>query len=173
MVNAVLFNNPSNWYTPTMHEVRLLGPATADATGYSKFASYNFPTYFIRHLNFTTVRIDPTVSPVLDSQFRVEPGLAGSSSVSLESINFPGYFLKRNASNQIVLQQYDGTTAFNQDATFNIVSGWADNTKISFQSYSQPTLYIRHYNYILRLDPITAGSSATDKSDATFNRTNF
>ncbi|KJD47417.1 hypothetical protein QD47_00195 [Paenibacillus terrae] len=25
LVNAVLFNNPNNWYTPTVHEVRLLG----------------------------------------------------------------------------------------------------------------------------------------------------
>lgn len=172
LVNAVLFNNPTNWYTPTLYEVRLFGPSTADATGYSTFASYNFPTYFMRHSNFV-LRVDPNVSPVLDSEFRVVPGLASSASVSLESINFPGYFVRKNASNKIVLSQYDGTTAFNQDATFNIVSGWADSSKVSFQSYSAPTYYIRHYNYVLQLDVINASSSATTKSDATFTRTNY
>lgn len=172
LVNAVLFNNPTNWYTPTLYEVRLFGPSTADATGYSKFASYNYPTYFIRHANFT-LRIDPNVSPVLDSEFGVVPGLANTSSVSLESINFPGYFIRKNASNQIVLAQYDSTAAFNQDATFNLVAGWADSSKVSFQSYSAPTYYIRHYNYVLRVEVINASSTATDKSDATFTRTNY
>lgn len=26
LVNAVLWNNPNNWYTPTLYEVKLLGP---------------------------------------------------------------------------------------------------------------------------------------------------
>lgn len=172
MVNAVLFNNPSNWYTPTLHEVKLLGPSTADATGYSTFASYNFPTYSIRHSNFIA-RIDPSVSPAGDSQFRVVSGLASSSGVSLESVNYPGYFLKRNSSNKIVLEAFANTTDYKADATFLIAAGWADSSKVSFQSYSQPGYYIRHYNYVLQLDQITSSSAATTKSDATFTRTNF
>jgi hypothetical protein len=172
LVNAVLFNNPSNWYTPTVHEVRLFGPAIADATGYSRLESHNYANYYARHTNFTS-RIDTNVSPVLDSHFRIEPGLANSSNVSLESINFPGYYLRRNASNQLVLQQFDGTTAFNQDATFIITAGLADSAKISLQSYSQPGYYIRHYSYVLRLDALSSSSSATDKSDATFKRYNY
>lgn len=172
LVNAVLWNNPSNWYTPSLYEVRLYGPSTAEATGYSRFDSYNYPGYYIRHSNFIA-RIDQNVTPALDSQFRVVPGLASSSSVSLESINFPGYFLKRDSSNQLVLAQFDNTAAFNQDATFNIVTGWGNSSNISFQSYSQPTYYIRHYNFVLRLEVINASSSATVKSDATFTRYNF
>lgn len=172
LVNAVLWNNPSNWYTPTVHEVRLLGPSTADATGYSQFESHNYAGRYIRHSNFIT-RIDQNVSPVLDSQFRVVPGLAQSSSISFESMNYPGYYLKRNFSNQIILQQYEETSAFKGDATFNQVSGWADSTKASFESYSQPGYYIRHYNYILQLSAINASSAATLKSDATFSRYNY
>nr|WP_240489186.1 AbfB domain-containing protein [Cohnella thermotolerans] len=49
-------------------------------------------------------------------------------------------------------------------------AGWADSSKLSFQSYSRPGSYVRHYNYVLQLDKIDAASSATTKSDATFKR---
>ncbi|WP_244552143.1 MULTISPECIES: AbfB domain-containing protein [Paenibacillus] len=172
MVNAVLWNNPGNWYTPTLHEVKMLGPATPDATNYSRFSSFNYPDRYIRHSNFTA-RIDTNVSPVLDSQFRVVPGLASSTGISLESINFPGYFLKRNASNKIVLEAYTDTAAYKGDATFLSSPGWADSSKLSLQSYSQPGYYIRHYDYVLQLDAINASSSTTVKGDATFGRTDF
>ncbi|CAH1197073.1 hypothetical protein PAECIP111890_01116 [Paenibacillus sp. JJ-223] len=172
MVNAVLWNNPSNWYTPTLHEVKMLGPSTPDAVNYSRFNSQNYPDRTIRHADFAA-RIDANVSPELDSHFRVVPGLANSGSVSLESINYPGYFLKRNNSNKIVLEVYSDTAEYKGDATFLIRPGWADQTKVSFQSYSQPGSYIRHYNYVLQLDTVTASSSATLKSDATFARTDF
>ncbi|KOY14318.1 beta-xylosidase [Paenibacillus xylanivorans] len=172
MVNAVLWNNPGNWYTPTLHEVKMLGPATPDATNYSRFSSFNYPDRYIRHSNFTA-RIDANVSPVLDSQFRVVPGLASSTGISLESINFPGYFLKRNASNKIVLEAYTDTATYKGDATFLSSAGWADSSKVSLQSYSQPGYYIRHYDYVLQLDAINASSSATVKSDATFGRADF
>ncbi|WP_246318062.1 AbfB domain-containing protein [Paenibacillus taichungensis] len=172
MVNAVLWNNPGNWYTPTLHEVKMLGPATPDATNYSRFSSFNYPDRYIRHSNFTA-RIDANVSPVLDSQFRVVTGLASSTGISLESINFPGYFLKRNASNKILLEAYTDTATYKGDATFLSSAGWADSSKVSLQSYSQPGYYIRHYDYVLQLDAINASSSATVKSDATFGRADF
>ncbi|MGV2884980.1 AbfB domain-containing protein [Paenibacillus taichungensis] len=172
MVNAVLWNNPGNWYTPTLHEVKMLGPATPEATNYSRFSSFNYPDRYIRHSNFTA-RIDTNVSPVLDSQFRVVSGLASSTGISLESINFPGYFLKRNASNKIVLEAYTDTAIYKGDATFLGSPGWADSSKLSLQSYSQPGYYIRHYDYVLQLDAINASSSATVKGDATFGRTDF
>ncbi|WP_256222289.1 AbfB domain-containing protein [Paenibacillus sp. OK076] len=172
MVNAVLWNNPGNWYIPTLHEVKMLGPATPDATNYSRFSSFNYPDRYIRHSNFTA-RIDANVSPVLDSHFRVVPGLGSSTGTSLESINFPGYFLKRNASNKIVLEAYTDTATYKGDATFLSSPGWADSSKVSLQSYSQPGYYIRHYDYVLQLDAINASSSATVKGDATFGRSDF
>lgn len=172
LVNAVLFNNPNNWYTPTVHEIRLLGPATADATGYSRLESHNFSTRYVRHYNYAA-RIDENVSPTLDSQFRIVPGLASASGVSFESMNLPGYYLARNASNQIALQPFTGTAAFKGDATFNQVAGWADSAKASYESYSQPGNFIRHYNYVLQLSTVNAASAATLKSDATFKRYNY
>ncbi|WP_405157300.1 AbfB domain-containing protein [Paenibacillus sp. FSL K6-0108] len=172
MVNAVLWNNPGNWYTPTLHEVKMLGPATPDATNYSRFSSFNYPDRYIRHSNFTA-RIDTNVSPVLDSQFRVVPGLASSTGISLESINFPGYFLNCNTSNKIVLEAYTDTATYKGDATFLSSPGWADSSRVSLQSYSQPGYYIRHYDYVLQMDPISASSSATVKGDATLGRSDF
>jgi hypothetical protein len=61
-----------------------------------------------------------------------------------------------------------GAQHFRADATFSPVAGFADSSWTSFRSYSHPDRYIRHSNYVLRIDPITAGSSTTDKQDATF-----
>lgn len=172
MVNAVLWNNPGNWYTPTLHEVKLLGPAEPEFLTHSRFSSHNYPERYIRHANFAA-RIDTNVSPELDSHFRVIPGLANTDGVSLESINFPGYFLKRDSgdsSNKIILGAYSNTDSYKGDATFRIVPGWAESNKLSFESYNQPGSYIRHYDYALRLDTVNESSSSTLKSDATFGR---
>ena len=34
-----------------------------------------------------------------------------------------------------------------------------------------PDRYLRHSNYVLRIDPISAASAATDRQDATFRVT--
>jgi sucrose-6-phosphate hydrolase SacC (GH32 family) len=135
-------------------------------TAINRLQSYNFQDRYVRHTNFD-VRIDPNVSPVQDSQFRLRTGLTGSGTVSFESVNFPGYFL-RHTDFDFSLAYNDGTTAFAQDATFRQVAGLADSTWSSFQSYNYPDRYIRHYSYQLRLDPIT---NATGRGDATFRVT--
>ncbi|WP_243706084.1 glycoside hydrolase family 43 protein [Micromonospora sp. KC721] len=130
-----------------------------------RLQSYNFQDRYVRHLN-TDVRIDPNVSPADDAQFRLRPGLAGT--VSFESVNFPGYFL-RHAGYDFQLAYNNGTAQFAADATFRQVAGLADPTWSSFQSYNYPDRYIRHYAYQLRLDPIT---TTTARGDATFRVTN-
>ncbi|MFI7296633.1 glycoside hydrolase family 43 protein [Streptomyces sp. NPDC050121] len=146
-------------------EARVL--ARWPSTPANRLQSYNFQDRYVRHSNFD-VRIDPNVSPVQDSQFRLRPGLAGTGTVSFESVNFPGYFL-RHANYDFQLVRNDGTTQFAADATFKQVAGLADSTWSSFQSYNHPDHYIRHYAYQLRLDPIT---TATARGDATFRVTN-
>ncbi|MBN1412687.1 MAG: carbohydrate-binding protein, partial [Spirochaetales bacterium] len=54
---------------------------------------------------------------------------------------------------------------FNQDATFYRRAGLADSSMVSFESYNFPGSYIRHADYLLRIDPI---SDALGNSDATF-----
>jgi hypothetical protein len=134
----------------------------------NRLQSYNFNTRYVRHANLD-VRIDPNVSPLVDSHWRIRPGLANSGSgyVSFESVNYPGYYL-RHYNYDFTLAANDGTTTFAADATFRQVAGLADSSAVSFQSYNFTTRYIRHYNYVLRIDPI---STATERADATFRIT--
>lgn len=137
-------------------------------TGINRLRSYNFTDRYVRHTDFD-VRIDPNVNPAADAQWRITPGLANASTgnVSFESVNYPGYYL-RHVDNDFVLAAGDSSTAFAASATFRRVAGLADSSAVSFQSYSSPDRYIRHYNYLLRLDPI---STATGRADATFRIT--
>ncbi|WP_328769386.1 glycoside hydrolase family 43 protein [Streptomyces sp. NBC_00286] len=131
-----------------------------------RLQSFNFQDRYVRHANLD-VRIDQNITGP-DAQFRPRPGLAGSGTVSFESVNFPGYFL-RHSNYDFQLVRNDGTAQFAADATFRQVAGLADATWSSFQSYNHPDRYIRHYAYQLRLDPIT---TATARGDATFRATN-
>ncbi|GAB2979458.1 glycoside hydrolase family 43 protein [Saccharothrix stipae] len=132
----------------------------------NRIQSYNFQDRYVRHNNLD-VRIDANVSPVQDSQFRVVPGLAGTGTVSFQSVNYPGYYLRHYAYD-FVLAADDGTSTFKADATFRQVAGLASSSWSSFQSYNFPDRYIRHYAYQLRLDPIT---DAAGRADATFRLT--
>jgi sucrose-6-phosphate hydrolase SacC (GH32 family) len=136
-------------------------------TAAQRLQSFNFQDRYVRHTNFD-VRIDPNVSPVEDSRFRLRTGLAGTGTVSFESVNMPGYFL-RHTNYDFQLVRNDGSSQFAADASFRQVAGLADSTWSSFQSYNFPDRYIRHYAYYLKLDPIT---TATGRSDATFRVTN-
>ncbi|MFC5666002.1 glycoside hydrolase family 43 protein [Kitasatospora misakiensis] len=131
-----------------------------------RLQSFNFQDRYVRHANFDA-RIDPNVNPAEDSRFRPRPGLAGTGTVSFESVNYPGYFL-RHFNYDFQLAYNDGSGQFAQDATFRQVAGLADPSWSSFQSYNHPDRYIRHYAYELRLDPIT---TATERGDATFRVT--
>ncbi|MFC9128256.1 glycoside hydrolase family 43 protein [Streptomyces sp. NPDC057099] len=132
-------------------------------TPVNRLQSYNYQDRYIRHANFD-VRVDPNVSPAQDAQFRLRPGLAGNGTVSFESENFPGYYLRQDGTD-FQLVHNDGTAAFAADATFRRVAGLADSAGSSFQSYNHPDRYIRHFGFQLRLDPIT---TATGRGDATF-----
>ena len=132
----------------------------------NRIQSYNFQDRYVRHADYD-VRIDPNVSPAQDAQFRVMPGLAGTGTVSFQSVNFPGYYLRHN-NFDFVLAADDGSAAFKADATFRQVAGLASSSWSSFQSYNHPDRYLRHYAYQLRLDQIT---DATGRADATFRLT--
>lgn len=147
-----------------MDNITLTKNSGGETTG-SRIQSYNFQDRYVRHSDLVG-RIDPNVSPVEDSQWRIVSGLAngGSDYVSFESVNLPGYYL-RHSNYNIVLAQNDGNSIFKEDATFKKVAGLADRTWTSFQSYNYPDRYIRHSNFELRIDPI---STDLDKQDASF-----
>ena len=135
----------------------------ADGPTPIRLSSYNFPDRFIRHREYRA-RIEPNVSPLADSQFRVVTGLAGSGTVSLESANFPGCFL-RHKNYEVWVEKNDGTSLFAGDASFTARAGLADSAGVSYESYNLPSRYIRHYDYLLRVQAL---STATDRADATF-----
>jgi hypothetical protein len=57
---------------------------------------------------------------------------------------------------------------FAADATFHRVAGLADGSWTSFRSHTHTDRYIRHHDYLLRLDPI---SDTAGRADATFRIT--
>ena len=134
---------------------------------WNRLKSYNFPDRYVRHQN-NVGRIDPyPFDPYQDQLWRLVPGLADPAGVSFQSVNVPSRYL-RHSNYAMVLNVNDGTSLFRSDATFYRVAGFADASWTSFRSYNFPTRYLRHANSVLRIDPITSGSSTTDKQDATF-----
>nr|WP_307082766.1 AbfB domain-containing protein [Streptomyces canus] len=96
---------------------------------------------------------------------RVVSGLSGTDTVSLESVNFPGHYL-RHKNFEVWLEKSDGTTTFKNDASFTQRADLSDTAAgVSFESYNYPGRYIRHHNYLLYVQP--AGTTAA-KADATF-----
>ncbi|GAP49604.1 alpha-N-arabinofuranosidase [Streptomyces azureus] len=139
------------------------GIPVADGVTPQRFSSYNFPDRFIRHYDYRA-RIEANVTKLADSQFRVVPGLAGSGTVSLESANLPGYYL-RHKNFEVWLERNDGSAQFASDATFHRRAGLADSAGVSYESYNYPGRYVRHWEYLLNVQAV---STATDRADATF-----
>ncbi|MFF7484621.1 family 43 glycosylhydrolase [Streptomyces luteogriseus] len=139
------------------------GIPVADGVTPQRFSSYNVPDRFVRHYDYRA-RIEAGVTKLADSQFRVVPGLTGSGTVSLESANFPGYYL-RHRNFEVWLEKNDGSTQFASDAAFRQRAGLADPAGVSYESANYPGRYVRHWEYLLNVQAV---STATDRADATF-----
>lgn len=138
--------------------------SVTDST-YNTLQSYNHPDRNFRHAADFSVRIDPNVNPAEDAQWKIVPGLMdGNGYVSFESVNKPGYYITDN-NFLAKLEQNDGTDRFKAAATFKRIPGLAESTAVSYQTYTDPDRYIRHFGFVLRLDPI---STPVEKTDATF-----
>lgn len=98
------------------------------------------------------------------SQWRIVPGIADSSRISLESVDNPGYYLRHYEGN-IIISANDGTDIFKQDATWRIHEALDGLGGISLESYNIAGAYMRHYNSYLMISQI---STALERSDASF-----
>lgn len=128
-----------------------------------RLTSFNFPDRVVRHFDFQA-RLDANVTTLADSQFTLAAGLAGGSSVSLESANFPGrYLVDRGTS--VRVEASDGTAAFARLASFTRRAGLASSSAASFESIANPGRYLRHSSYVMYVQTVAAG---TGFSDATF-----
>ncbi|MFI5297176.1 MAG: AbfB domain-containing protein [Polyangiales bacterium] len=120
--------------------------------------SVNFPDRYVRHcsgLGFIdrNDKTNPACDPAVfkqDVTFRRVSGLAGGASVSFESVNYPGTFL-RHQNGRIKLATSDATSLFKQDASFHEVAGLA-GSGTSFQSVNFPDRYLRHCSGKLFID---------------------
>ncbi|MEE1940070.1 family 43 glycosylhydrolase [Streptomyces sp. TRM 70361] len=140
------------------------GIPVADGATPVRFSSYNFPDRYIRHSEFRA-RTDPNVTDLADSQFRVATGLAGDGTVSLESANHPGHYL-RHKDSEVWLERNDGSAAFAEDASFHRRAGLADSASgVSFESLNRPGHYLRHFDHLLY---VQAPGTALDRADATY-----
>ncbi len=82
------------------------------------------------------------MTPIEDSQFIILPGLADPDAMSIQSVNFPGLYLRHDDSNLIMLGLNDGSDAFAGSATWYQRPGLAAADAISFESYDQPGSYV-------------------------------
>ncbi|GAA4412620.1 hypothetical protein GCM10023148_06440 [Actinokineospora soli] len=128
-----------------------------------RLKAYNVANGFVRHWEYRA-RVDTEVRPLADSQFRVVPGLAGSGSVSLESTNFPGYYL-RHRGFELWVERDDGSALFRGDASFTRRAGLASASAVSFESLNFPGRYLRHRDSRLYLEPV---ADAVGRADATY-----
>ncbi|SEG43023.1 Beta-xylosidase, GH43 family [Nonomuraea solani] len=108
----------------------------------ARLISYDTPGAAVRHWDFRA-RLETNVTPLADSQFRLVAGLSGSGTVSLESTNYPGYYL-RHRNHEAWVQQRDGTTLFNADASFIRRTGLTGSGTISLESANFPGYFLRH-----------------------------
>ena len=98
-----------------------------------------------------------------DATWKVVAGLADASCYSLESLNFPGEYL-RHASSRVRKDKSDGSSLFKQDATWCARNGLS-GTGTSFESKNFPGRYLRHYKSALWLAQKGGGleSDAADR----------
>ncbi len=85
------------------------------------FQSVNDPDRLMRHSNFlgyiAAVNADSSDLAKLDAAFSVRPGLGDGTCYSLESRNYPGYFL-RHTGFRLRINPFEDAALYRMDATF-------------------------------------------------------
>ena len=130
--------------------------------------SLNYPNYFIHNNQMRAAISELKKSSALQNlAWKIVPGLADSSWISFESVNFPGYFL-RHRNFEIWLDPFTDQDLYKKDATFKARPGLANNQWkwVSYESYNYPQYYIRHCGYVLHIHK--SDGSDLFKKDATF-----
>ncbi|WP_033342642.1 AbfB domain-containing protein [Catenuloplanes japonicus] len=110
--------------------------------------TWNYTDRYLRHaggLGYTEV-VNSGSSAMLksDATFTVRRGLADSSCYTLESVNYPGQYL-RHADSRIRLAANDGSALFAADATFCARPGLS-GAGVTLESINIPGNFLRHFN---------------------------
>ena len=108
-----------------------------------------FDTRYLRHRDglarTDVISTSSSATDRADATFTVRAGLADSTCYTFESVNYPGQYL-RHSGYRLRKAANDGTTTFQQDATFcaqPALNGGSGN--VSLESINYPGYYWRHY----------------------------
>lgn len=112
------------------------------------------PGWFVAHNNFVgTIEPSSFGFDPADGTFRMVAGLAGGTSISFESINYPGHYL-RHSGFSFYLNAYENTEIFRADASFVEGPSFArGNEASSFHSVNFPDRYLTVEDSLLVLRP--------------------
>ncbi|KAF7324726.1 Alpha-L-arabinofuranosidase B [Mycena kentingensis (nom. inval.)] len=124
-----------------------------------------FTDRYVRHVD--SLGVTSAISDALsrkDTTFRVRAGLADSKCFSFESRNFPGRFL-RHSNSRVRLDASDGSSLFNNDATFCLRTG-KTKSGVSFEAKNQSGKFLRHYNGEVYIATGAGGSNAWDTANS-------
>lgn len=85
-----------------------------------------------------------------DSAFVVRAGLAGGSSISFESVNYPSHYIRHKSDrviDRVKISRYESGRRFRQDASWYARAPrdpYSSTGMVSFESYNYPGKFIRH-----------------------------
>lgn len=129
----------------------------------------NFKDNWVRHRNGLCLIDKIAENDALaqkDASFNRVAGLSGDpNTVSFESVNYPGYYL-RHENGRLKLAKNTGDKGFRADATFREVEAINGKAGKSYESVNFKGYYIRHKNSEVWVEK--SDGSALFKNDATF-----
>lgn len=142
----------------------------ADGACYT-FESTDWPGYYLRHQRFR-VRMDPPDGSAnfnADATFCPRAPLNGrpaGGAVSLESKNWPGYFL-HHANFAMYIVANNGSALFAGDATFLPVvprKAMATGASVSLEPSTWPGYRVRHANFLGYISAINGASTPIEQN---------
>lgn len=128
----------------------------------TRLRAFGLDGAYLSHADFTANIGFDAASP--NAQFTLKPGLSDAEAVTLESVNYPGYFLIHR-NNVIVLSPDDGSDGFDASATWWVREGLADPAWISLEAYDQPGSFLGKRFGVMAL---VAPTTDREREDATF-----
>ena len=146
--------------------VTMIGPTTKVNGQLVKLQSFSSQDSYLRHYFFLgNLNKIATQQEVSDSTFKINAGKAGPGTVSFESTNFPGMYL-RHFLFRLTLMLQTPDPLFRSDASFKVVAGLADKTWVSLESVNFPGFYLHLRGSEFWLD--AKGTDPQYLKDATF-----
>ncbi len=125
-------------------------------------ATPGYTNRYMRHENgdgLTSV-VDTASADLLkqDATFRIVPGLADLSCYSLESLNYPGEYLRHGDDLRVRKDRRDRSSSFDRTATFCAKTALNGTAQVSLEALDHLGHYVRHRGGELWLDPSEATS---------------